>query len=102
MSTNQQASWETKAQTARDILENSIPKQWLVDPKLLQTAGTRNVTVAVEKRGLLTDNEIEMTNATTDGLLEKYRSGFWTAEAVITAYLKRATIGHQLVRHPPL
>ncbi|KAK7211418.1 hypothetical protein V2G26_018596 [Clonostachys chloroleuca] len=97
MSTNQQASWETKAQTARDILENSIPKQWLVDPKLLQTAGTRNVTVAVEKRGLLTDDEIEMTNATTDGLLEKYRSGFWTAEAVIIAYLKRATIGHQLL-----
>jgi hypothetical protein len=102
MSTNQQPSWEAKAQIARDILEESIPKQWLIDPELLQTARTRNVTLAVEKCGLLTDDEIEMTNTTTDGLLEKYGSGFWTAEAVITAYLKRATIGHQLVRYLPL
>lgn len=88
--------WERKAQICRDILENSIPKQWLLPSEKLPTK-SHNVTQIPYTCGILSDEELHMTEQTAAGLLSKYQSGEWKVEQVIIAFLKRATIGQQLV-----
>ncbi|THV64885.1 fatty-acid amide hydrolase [Aureobasidium pullulans] len=88
--------WERKAQICRDILENSIPKQWLLPSEKLPTK-SHNVTQVPYTCGILSDEELHMTEQTAAGLLSKYQSGEWKVEQVIIAFLKRATIGQQLL-----
>ena len=75
---------------------NSIPRDWLVS---LPPDSTLDVTGFPETCGLLTAREIEMTNTSTDVLLEKLASGEWTSVDVTTAFYKRAIIAHQLVSY---
>jgi len=89
--------WERKAQICRDILENSIPKQWLLPADKLPTKQQHNVTNVPYTCGILSAEELEMTDQTAAGLLSKYQSGAWKVEDVTIAFLKRATIGQQLV-----
>jgi amidase len=96
---DQVASWETTAKVSRDVLEQSIPKQWLLEPERLPAANVLNVLNIAEQSGILSAEEIEMTRQNIDGLLSNYKSGRWTVEAVTIAFLKRATISHQLVRY---
>jgi amidase len=90
-------SWEAKAQVARDILEKSIQKQWLLPAEKLPSPDRLNVIDIPRECGLLGEEELEMTETDATGLVGKMAKGIWTAEAVLTAFLKRATIGHQLV-----
>jgi amidase len=90
--------WEEAASTCRIILDNSIPKQWRLDQSQLPPEGQADVVALPETCGLLSVEEIEMTNQSVAGLLKAYESGQWTVEAVLVAFLKRATIGQQLVR----
>lgn len=96
---NKDASWETTANVSRDVLEQSIPKQWLLGPERLPAANTLNVLKIAEQSGILGVEEVEMTRQNIDGLLSNYKSGRWTVEAVTIAFLKRAAISHQLVRY---
>jgi len=90
-------SWEAKAQVARDILEKSIQTQWLLPADKLPSCDRLNVTNVPRESGLLSEEELLMTETDATGLVEQIAKGSWTAEAVLTAFLKRATIGHQLV-----
>ncbi|KAH8900327.1 fatty-acid amide hydrolase [Thozetella sp. PMI_491] len=90
-------AWERQAQISRDVLENSIPKQWLLSSALLPAKDRHNVVRVPEECGLLSPLELEMTNQNVAGLLDRYQSGRWTVEDVTTAFLKKATIGHQLL-----
>jgi len=47
---------------------------------------------------MLTETELQITETDATGLVESMAGGTWTAEEVVIAFLKRATIGHQLVR----
>ncbi|KAH0145319.1 hypothetical protein KCU67_g12663, partial [Aureobasidium melanogenum] len=89
--------WERKAQICRDILENSISKQWLLPADKLPTKQQLNVTKVPYTCGILSAEELDMTEQTAAGLLSKYQSGTWKVEDVTIAFLKRATIGHQLL-----
>lgn len=89
--------WEKQAQVARDILEKSIQKQWLLPADKLPSPDRLNVIDVPRECGLLSEEELQMTETDATGLVEKMSVGSWTAEAVLTAFLKRATIGHQLV-----
>jgi len=90
-------SWEAQAQVARDILEKSIQKQWLLPSEKLPPPGRTNVIDIPRECGLLDQQELEITETDATGLVENMSLGTWTAEQVLTAVLKRATIGHQLV-----
>lgn len=92
-------TWEAQAQVARHVLEKSIQKQWLLPAEKLPSPDRLNVIDVPRECGLLSNAEIDMTETDATGLVEKMRQGFWTAEAVLTAFLKRATIGHQLVSY---
>lgn len=50
-----------------------------------------------EETGRLSHREIEITDCDGTHLVAKMAAGLWTAEEVTIAYLKRATIGQQLV-----
>ncbi|KAK6002561.1 hypothetical protein QM012_001311 [Aureobasidium pullulans] len=89
--------WERKAQICRDILENSISKQWLLPADKLPTKQQLNVTKVPYTCGILSAEELDMTEQTAAGLLSKYQSGAWKVEDVTIAFLKRATIGQQLL-----
>ncbi|KAM4060450.1 amidase [Hirsutella rhossiliensis] len=90
-------TWLAKAQIGRDALEQSIPRHLIAGISNLPGDDQRNVLHFPEERGVLTPEELDMTSQTVDGLLQRYRTGRWTAEAVTLAFLKRATIGQQLL-----
>lgn len=92
-------SWETKSQISRDILEKSIQKQWLIPTDKLPSPDRTNVLDVPRESGILTERELEITMTDATGLVESMAKGKWTAEEVTIAFLKRATIGHQLLNY---
>ncbi|KAK5057483.1 hypothetical protein LTR84_011483 [Exophiala bonariae] len=90
-------SWEAKAEKARERLARSIAKEWLLDKSSCPSHGRLNVMDVPEESGRLSVEEILITNSDASGLVSKMEIGEWTAEQVTVAYLKRATIGHQLL-----
>lgn len=95
-------SWEAQAQSARDTLEKSIQKQWLLPADKLPSPDRLNVIDVPQECGLLSHEELQITETDATGLVEKMSLGAWTAETVLVAFMKRATIGHQLVCHDSL
>ena len=92
------APWEAEAQKCRDILQKSIPKEYLVSPDKLPP-GELNVAGFIESAGILSEREREITQSTAVQIVDKIASGptCWSAEEVLVAFLKRAVVGHQLV-----
>ena len=93
-------NWEAQAQICRDILDNSIPKRWLLPAEKLPSPKRTNVLDIPRESGILTERELQITETDATGLVETMANGTWTAEEVTIAFLKRATIGHQLVGLP--
>ena len=90
--------WDSKAQVCRDLQQASIPKQWLLPQEMLPAKTQYNVTRVPYETGILSAEELEMTEQDASGLLRKYQAGSWNVEQVTIAFLKRATIGQQLVK----
>ncbi|EXJ88081.1 hypothetical protein A1O1_05009 [Capronia coronata CBS 617.96] len=90
-------AWESKAEKARERLARSVPKKWLLEKSELPSPTRLNVMGVPEESGRLTPEEIQITNSDASGLVKRMSTGEWTAEQVTIAYLKRATIGHQLL-----
>lgn len=92
-------NWEAQAQICRAILDKSIQKQWLLPADKLPSAERTNVLDVARESGILTERELEITETDATGLVETMARGTWTAEEVAIAFLKRATIGHQLLNY---
>lgn len=87
--------WQEIALNRKLQQEKSIPNEWKI-PK--PPADMHNVTSIPASCGVLTENELEITGENdVETILERLGSGTWTAVEVSTAYLKRATVAHQLV-----
>jgi hypothetical protein len=93
-------NWETQAQICRDILDNSIPRQWLLRVDKLPSPERTNLLGVPRESGILSERELQITETDATGLVDTMAEGTWTAEEVTIAFLKRATIGHQLVSTP--
>ncbi|KUI61470.1 hypothetical protein VP1G_08646 [Cytospora mali] len=90
------SNWEKQAKICRDIRDNSIPKQWLLESaKLPSTEQVTVVNVPSESRAL-TPEDITITESDVSEILEAYKSGKWTVRQVVTAFLKKAVIINQL------
>ncbi|KAL2832439.1 amidase signature domain-containing protein [Aspergillus cavernicola] len=89
--------WETQARKAQDILQLSIPKQWMVPSHQLPSPNQLNVTDFPRKSGILTDRELAITELSATALVATMGQGRITAEEVVVAFLKRSVIGHQLL-----
>ncbi|KAL4983255.1 amidase signature domain-containing protein [Aspergillus falconensis] len=91
------STWETQARKARNILEQSIPKQWLVPADQLPPADQLNVVDFPRESGMLTDRELAITESSASALVSAMGEGRFSAEEVVVAFLKRSVIGHQLL-----
>jgi hypothetical protein len=91
-------NWENQAQKGKDILTNSIPKQWLLPVDKLPPASEKSVIGFPRESGLLTARELRITDMSATALVVEMGKGELKAEEVVIAFLKRAVLGHQLVR----
>jgi hypothetical protein len=92
-------NWKDLAAICVKIRDESTPQQWLLPAKALPQESQHNVLGAPAESGILDAEELEMTEQDVSSLLEAYRTGRWTVRRVVTAFLKRATVMQQLVRH---
>lgn len=75
---------------------NKIPKAWLISADTHRNSG--NVLGVPVTCGILDKVECEITSEyDATALLEKLKSGIWSAEQVTIAFCKRAAIAQQLV-----
>lgn len=91
-------NWETQAQKGKDILNNSIPKQWLLPVDRLPPVSQKSVVDFPKQSGLLNEHELLITEMSATALVTEMGNGKLSAEEVVIAFLKRAVLGHQLVR----
>lgn len=91
--------WGGTARISIDTRDKSIPSQWLLDPENLPSKDQHAVLNVPADSGMLTSEEIEMTTADVESLLDAYRTRKWTVRQVVTAFLKKAVIMNQVVSH---
>ncbi|EXJ79376.1 hypothetical protein A1O3_08878 [Capronia epimyces CBS 606.96] len=89
--------WRLKAARGKKIQQESIPKQWILAPERLPPTSQLCVIDVPKESGLLSEKELIITESTATSLVDKMASGTWTAEEVTIAFLKRATLGQQLL-----
>ncbi|KAG6873891.1 hypothetical protein C0995_009670 [Termitomyces sp. Mi166 len=87
--------WQDLAASKKSRQQASIPKDWILTN--LPPSSELDVLTFPETCGLLTPQEVEITNTHVDVLLKKLASAEWTSVAVMTAFGKRAIVAHQLV-----
>lgn len=89
--------WEIEAQKCRDILEASIPKQWLAPTDKIPSAAQLNVIDFPRQSGMMSPKELDITELSATALVGKMEKDELTAKEVVIAFLKRATLGHQVL-----
>lgn len=90
-------SWELEAGKSRKIRKDSIRQEWLIPQAKLPLSDRLNVLSVPKDTGLLSETELDITTSDATKLVQKMGTGEWSAEEVTIAFLKRATIGQQLV-----
>ncbi|CAH0051081.1 unnamed protein product [Clonostachys solani] len=88
-------SWEPAAREVREALESAIPPKWKL-PKGFR-ANSKDVTRVPLECGLLSEEEIRITELDASSLVSKLSTGKLSAAAVTEAFCGRAAIAHQLV-----
>jgi amidase len=87
--------WKERVADKRRRQQEAIPDDWRISAP---GADVLNVTAVPENCGLLSAEELEITNtADVAILLEKLASGAWSSVQVTTAFYKRAIVAQQLV-----
>ncbi|KAL1609874.1 hypothetical protein SLS60_001539 [Paraconiothyrium brasiliense] len=87
-------TYQTIAAEKQRQRQSKIPKEWLLRESY---HGVTNLMEVPLTCGVLSEGERRITsNHDATSLLEKLRSGSWSAEQVTIAFCKRAAIAHQL------
>lgn len=89
------ASYEAKARIFREQLEAKIPASLRLPPAILEDPPL-DVTHIPETCGLLTPQELAITELDATAVCQKIATGELTAVEAVTAFGKRAAIAHQL------
>lgn len=93
------SSWKQIAAAKQQSRLDQIPAEWRLPAELVAKADptSRNDVRSIPAScGILTADEITITESPVAGILAKLHSRTWTSEAVTTAFCKRAAIAHQL------
>ncbi|KAL4950656.1 amidase [Aspergillus filifer] len=88
-------SWRTAAQEIREALDSAIPTKWRLAPEHID--GVQNVRRVPEACGLLTQDQLYVTELDASSLVESLASGKLSSAQVTEAFCARAAIAHQLV-----
>jgi len=89
------ASYEAKAHALREQLEAKIPGSLRLPPAILEDPPL-DVTRIPETCGLLTPEELAITELDATAVCQRIAAGELTAVEAVTAFGKRAAIAHQL------
>ena len=92
--------WKAISAEAQEKLAASIPSEWRISQEQLPPKDQLDVTKFPAKSGLLTEQELAITDSYATDIVKKIASGDWKAEDVTRAFCKRAAIAHQLVSQP--
>lgn len=87
-------NWKDLVAEKKARQQATIPQEWIL--KDLPPKDQLDVSTFPETCGLLSPEEITITNSPVEVLLPALAKGQWSAIAVTTAFYKRAIIAHQL------
>jgi len=90
-------SWKASVDKKRKALTALIPEKWRIPTSQLPTESQRSAVSFLKNSGLLSLEELIITELTVQELARKIASGEYTAVQVCQAYCHRAAIAHQLV-----
>lgn len=91
--------WEVSCAQKREKRDNAIPEVWRIQD-LDKLSSTQSLLGIPATCGILTDKELHITSDyDAVELVDAIRKQVFTAEAVTTAFCKRAAIAQQLVGH---
>ncbi|KAJ5132644.1 acetamidase [Penicillium atrosanguineum] len=86
-------SWEERAADKQNRINDSIPQEWKI-----QTLPTEDSVLEFPKKsGILSDQELAITQSSASDLVKKLAQGELKAVDVTVAFCKRAALAHQLV-----
>lgn len=88
-------TWEDVVADKRKRLEATIPQEWRLKTKPTEDS----VMDYPKKSGIMTPEEIAITESSATDLVAKMAKSELTSVAVTTAFCKRAALAHQLVRY---
>lgn len=92
--------WEEKAAKRKAQVTDAIPQEW----RLKELPSGDSVMSVPKDSGILSANELAITESSATELVRDLAAGKLSAVAVTTAFLKRAALAHQTVtrRHAHL
>lgn len=85
--------WKDIAADKKERIANSIPKEWRIDTSDLPSS----VIDYPAQSGILSKEELAITNSTAVDLVQKLATGQVKSVDVTLAFCKRAALAHQLV-----
>ena len=86
-------TWEERAADKRNRINDSIPQEWKIQTLPMDDS----VLEFPKKSGILSDQELAITQSSASDLVKKLAQGELTAVDVTVAFCKRAALAHQLV-----
>lgn len=89
--------WTDLAAKAQTKLINSIPRDWRIPSSKLPPDAQLDVTTFPKQCGLLSDEELRITESYATEIVGNLAAGEWTAVEVTLAFCKRAAVAHQVV-----
>jgi hypothetical protein len=93
-----QAPWQIKAEKCRKVLQNSLNPAWLLPAEAVPSVDQQlDVHDFADTCKLLTPRDLEITRTNATDLVAQMAAGTLTAVDTVTAFLKRAHVGHQLL-----
>ncbi|GAB1195523.1 hypothetical protein APSETT444_004784 [Aspergillus pseudonomiae] len=87
-------SWETISKEAQARVLESIPARWRLDPQKYRSL--KDVTSVPYTSGILTDDQLKITELTVVEIVKRLESRELKAVQVLEAFAARAAIAHQL------
>lgn len=97
MLSHQEKSWEAKAKAKVAETKSKIPKEWRLNQSSLDKAKQIKKLSGPFIESFLSDEEISITRNDSTLLVEKVKTGEYTALQVAQAFCKTAAIAHQIV-----
>ena len=86
-------TWEERAADKRNRIDDSIPPEW----RIQNLPTDDSVFDFPERSGLLSGQELTITQSSASDLVKKLAQGELKAVDVTIAFCKRAALAHQLV-----
>ncbi|SPO19623.1 probable AMD2 - amidase [Ustilago trichophora] len=93
------SSWKQVAAANQQSRLDRIPSDWRLSSSILEGVNENSgsdVRSIPASCGILTAEDLKITDAPVEEILSKLQTRTWTSEAVTTAFCKRAAIAHQL------